>query len=80
MILAPSGKHSALQLYVLLRTKVLSSLERLTIHPSRTCGYDLINLLSKAVDWAVLDTFDRIWPASAAYHCSSAYCCREESR
>lgn len=30
----------------------------ITIHPYRTCGYDLINLLSKAVDWAVLDTFD----------------------
>ena len=30
----------------------------ITIHPHRTCGYDLINLLSKAVDWAVLDTFD----------------------
>ena len=30
----------------------------ITIHPHKTCGYDLINLLSTAVDWAVLDTFD----------------------
>ena len=30
----------------------------ITIHPYQSCGFELINLLSTAVDWAVLDTFD----------------------